>query len=390
MFSENRRTLGMTSVVAALVAMAFAGCGGSDGDDAGSASTTAAPAATTADAPREQIGKGLTIGFVSITNCGNPTICAVQKSFAAEAKALGASAKVLEAPANASPVDAGISNLDQLVSQKVDAVAYWPADEGAMTAPTERAKKAGVPVFGYDLYNTKVGAGASVIASVNQGRELQAKQSADALCKKHPEGGEVLVGKFGVPLPSITFLLDKFKGYLNDCSGGKLKIVASFDNKTDDVSGGRAGAEPAIQAHPDVVGIESYNDATAIGAAQAAQELGKRDKVFIAGYNLAPDGVSTLENGRLDASWDYQPAIAGQLLARSMVEYLAKKETSPSAFTMVWPKCYSPKTVGDLASPDEQLAQIASGEDLAAAAGPFVQEATSIPAPSSSLPGCDG
>ncbi len=373
-------------LVGALAAAGLTACG-SDDDTTGDTSG-ATTASTAAEAPA-QIGAGKTIGFVSITNCGNPTICAVQKAFEAEAKALGAEAKVLEAPGNANPVDAGISNFDQLISQKVDAVAYWPADEGAMKAPTQRAVQAKIPVFGYDLYSTDVGADQPVLASVNQGRELQAKQAAEAICASNPDGGEVLVGKYSVPLPSITFLLEKFEEYLTACGDGKLRVVGSFDNKTDDVSGGRAGAEPAIQAHPNVVAIQTYNDATSIGASQAAQALGKRDQIFIAGYNLAPDGVAALENGRLDASWDYQPVVAGQRLARIVLEYLAEENSAPSTFTTVWPKCFSPETIGTLVSPDDQLAKIAAGEDLAAAAGPFVQESAEIIAPPDDLPGCD-
>lgn len=384
----SRRRVRALACAAAVAALVAGGCGSSDdgstqaASDGGAATTEAAPSN---DLP--QIGRGLKIGFVSITNCANPLICAVGKAFAAEARALGAEATVLEAAGNANVVDANISNMDQLVSQKADAIAVWPADEGAIKAPTERAARARIPVFGYDLYQPF---GKDIVMTVNQGRELQAKQSAEALCNERPDGGPVLFGNYALPLPSITYLQDRFERYLADCSGGKLTVDAVFSNRTDDVSGGRTAAEPAIQANPDVVGIANYNDATAIGASQAAQSLGKRDQVWISGYNLAPDGVAALKEGRIDASWDYQPALAGQLLARTMIEYLAGRERRPSRVMMVWPRCFTTETIDDMVPQADQVAEVAAGVDLAARAGPLVQSGETIPAPGDDLPGCDG
>ncbi|MDO8210221.1 sugar ABC transporter substrate-binding protein [Conexibacter sp. CPCC 206217] len=392
-FTSRRRARALACAAAtATVALAAVGCGSSSDSDSSSASTpaatqgSAAPAASTATRP-EQIGRGMRIGFVSITNCANPLICAVGRAFAAEARALGAQATVLQAGASANVVDANISNMDQLTSQKVDAIAVWPADEGAIKSPTQRAAQARIPVFGYDLYQPF---DRSIVMTVNQGRALQAKQSAELLCRERPDGGPVLFGNYALPLPSITYLRDRFEQYLKQCSGGRLDVAAEFANRTDDVSGARTAAEPAIQANPDVVGIASYNDATAIGASQAAQSLGKREQAWISGYNLAPDGVDALKEGRIDVSWDYQPAVAGQVLARAMIEYLAGKQRSPPSVVMVWPKCYTTKTIDEMVPQQEQVDAIAAGVDVAARAGPLVQSGDAIPAPGDDLPGCDG
>lgn len=390
-FPSRSRVRALACAAAAVAAVA-AGCGSSGEDDGGAAGadagtgTVAAPSAP-AGKRLPQIGRGLRVGFVSITNCANPVICAVGRAFAAEARALGAEATVLEAGGNANVVDANISNMDQLISQKVDAIAVWPADEGAIKAPTNRAAQAKIPVFGYDLYQPF---GRDIVMTVNQGRELQAKQSAELLCEKRPDGGPVLFGNYALPLPSIAYLQERFERYLAGCSDGRLKVDAVFSNRTDDVSGARTAAEPAIQANPDVVGIASYNDATAIGASQAAQSLGKRDQAWISGYNLAPDGVAALKEGRIDVSWDYQPAVAGQVLARNVIEYLAGRARSPPKVVMVWPKCYTKETIDQLVPQAEQVQEVAAGVDLAERAGALVQSADAIPAPGDDLPGCGG
>lgn len=366
------------------LALGVSACGGSDSD-----ATEAAASATTGEgvetAPEKNIGEGLTIGFVSITNCGNPTICALSNAFKAEAEALGAKGVVLEWSGAGSPVDAAITNMDQLVAQKVDAIAFWPLDPGSMKAPTQRANDAGIPVFAHDLYDTD---NTGVITSVTQGRELKAKQAAELLCREKPDGGDVLYGNYALPAPTFNFLVAKFKEYLAKCSDGKLKVAEQFLNKTDDVAGSRTTAEPAIQSHPNVVGIDAYNDVTAIGASQAAESLGKRDQIWISGYNVAPDGVSALKAGRIDVSWDYQALVIGQILARTMIEYASGENKEPPKVIMVWPKCYSVNTIDELATFEERLGRISSGDYLADDDPDLVQSGDTIPVPSDDLPTC--
>lgn len=367
---------------AALMAGGLGACG-DDEEEPASTATAATATAEPAAAEQEQVGKGLTIGFVPATNCANETVCNVGKAFEAQAKAMGAMAVVLENGTD--PVNDAIKNVDQLIAQKVDAIAFWPLDPGAMKAPTRRATQADIPVFAHDLYDTE---DSGVVASVTEGRELKAKQAAEEICKKVPDGGDVLYGDLGLPAPTLVFLADKFKENLEACSGGKLKVAGTFNNKNDDVATARTTAESAIQKNPDIVAIDSYNDPTAIGASQAATTLGKRDGLLISGYNLAENGVDALKGKRIDVSWDYRPFVVGQLLAKQMIEYAAGKEKSPPKITMVWPKCYTPDTIGELGSADEQLEAIAKGEDLSAAEPELVETGTEIPTPGDKLPGC--
>lgn len=382
------RDLGRHAALAAGIlslAVGAAACGDDDEESAsgGEATAETQAAETTAGKPVEQIGKGMTIGFVPATNCANETVCDVGKGFKAQAEAMGAKAVVLENGND--PVNDAIKNVDQLIAQKVDAIAYWPLDPGAMKAPTKRAERAGIPVFAHDLYDTK---DSGVVSSVTEGRELKAKQAAEQICKQRPDGGEILYGDLGLPAPTLVFLREKFTAALKECSGGKLKIADDFTNKNDDVATARGTAEAALQKNPDVVAIDSYNDPTSIGASQAAQSLGKRDGLWISGYNLAKNGIDALSAGRIDVSWDYRPVVVGQILARTMVEYAAKKNTSPAKIQMVWPKCYTKDTIGEKPSNEEQLKQIADGVDLAEADPGLTEEAETVPTPGDSLPGC--
>jgi ribose transport system substrate-binding protein len=337
------------------------------------------------DATPSAAGNGFTVGMVSVTNCGNPTICAVEKGFSAEVERAGGKAIVLEWDGQGSPVEAAIRNMDQLIAQNVDAIALWPIDAGALKAPTKRAFTKGIPVVAFDDFDVT---NEGVIALVTQGRELKAKQAADLFCQRLPTGSKVLYGDYGLPIPSLQFLATKFAEHLKACSNGGITIASTYINKTDDVAGARTAAEPALQANRDVVGVDSYNDPTSVGASQAAEALGLRKNLLILGYNTAPDGVEALKAGRLDYSWDYQPVLSGQLLARTAIEYITGVNKTPPKIIMVWPRCYSAQTIAERPSWDQQIIDIGKGTDLAAGASTYITRGDSVPAIPSTLPGC--
>lgn len=384
--SSHRRPIRLLLLPLGAAAALMAAACGSDSDMSAPVAGTAASQAPSAADAGSRPGEGITIGFVAVTNCANPTICAVLDGVKAEAEAAGATATVLEwsGASGSNPVDAMISNVDQLIAQKVDAIAVWPVDSGAVKAPIARAVAAGIPVF---LFDEPVAADTDVVSAVAQGRELQAKQSAEYICAARPDGGTVLYGDYGLPIGTLQFLAAKFKENIERCSGGKLK-VAVYQNATDDVSGARKTAEPALLSNRDTVAIAGYNDPTSVGGSQAAQSLNVRDKLVIAGYNLAPDGVEALEGGRLDVSWDYQPVVMGQLITKQMINYVNGTEKAPPKVTVVWPKCYDRSTIADAPGNEALLERVKQGEDLSTLDPALVQTGDAIPVPGDDLPSC--
>jgi ribose transport system substrate-binding protein len=345
-----------------------------DGGDASEAAATTSADAETAETTAAGGGEGITIGFVSIW-CSNPTVCAVNQAFAAEAEAQGASAVVLEADIN-DMVNSQVEAFDQLIAQGVDAIAFWPLDDVALQAPMERAREAGIELFAHDLYNDPSG---SVVTSVLQGREAKAKMAASLVCESlGDDGGQVLYGTAAGGIPTLVFLQEKFEEYLADCPGAE--VVATFENPSDDVDGAQAAAEAALQANPDVEAVFNYNDPTGIGVSNAANALG-RELAYNDGYNLSQDGLDALGSGRLTVSWDYRAADIGQVLARTMVEYLDGTNTSPPKFIAVWPLAYTPATVGEVATLDERLAKIRDGVYIVDEQPEFMTMSDEFPAP---------
>ncbi len=394
---RRRRLAGASRSVTAPVCIglmiALAACGSGDSDTSADPApdSAAAPAAESSDpnapAPDAALpGEGLTIGFVAVTNCANPTICAVLEAVKAEAEAAGAETIVLEwgGASGTNPVDAMISNIDQLIAEDVDALGVWAVDQNAASAPISRAAAAGIPVFTFD--NTDV-ANTDIVSSVVAGRELQAKQAAEYLCEARPDGGTVLYGDYGLPIPSLQFLKEKFEENIAECSGGNLEVVV-YQNATDDVAGARLTAEPALLSNPDTVAIAGYNDPTSVGGSQAAESLGVRDDLVIAGYNLAPDGVDALTQGRLDVSWDFQPVVLGQIITKQMIAYVTGEDTDPPPVTVVWPKCYDVESIAEAPGNEALLESIRAGEDTSLLDPDLISTGEDNLVPGDDLPGC--
>jgi ribose transport system substrate-binding protein len=349
---------------------------------AGSASSEAG-SATTAAASSAEEGSGFKIGFVSALDCSNALVCAQQEAFEAEAKSLGAEAVILEAPVT-NLVPTQIKNMEQLISEKVSAIAIWPQDESGLKQPIKRAAEAGIPVFGTELYEPE---GQELVTDIVQGRSLAGKQMAETACEKEPAGGgEVLFGNFAGPNPGLKIMLEWFDKTLKECGPNNKKV--EFLNETDDVAGSRPKAEAAFQTAPNAFAVANYNDPTAEGASLAAEQLGIREKLWIMGYNLGEDGVEALEKGRIDESWDFRATTIGQLLAKMMVEYLSGKEKEPAKIVMAWPKCYTQETIGEHKDTAEDVAAIEGGEFLAERFPELFEEGETIPDPPASITNC--
>jgi ABC-type sugar transport system substrate-binding protein len=324
----------------------------------------------------------VTIGFATLWS-SVPAVSNVNRGFAAQAEAMGATAKVIEAKIS-DPLNTQLADMDQLIAQGVDALAFWPLDDNAYNAVLKRAQEKGIPVFAHDAYAPNLLT--QVVTSVTQGRALRAKQGADLICQKlGPAGGEVLYGNFAVAIPTLTFLKEQFTSALAQCPN-PVKLVGEFANKTDDVDGGRTAAEAALLAHPEVKAVFNYNDATAIGTAQAASSLNRRDGLWIDGYNLGQDGIDALKSGRIDASWDYRGVQIGQEIARLMIDHARDDSAAPPKVVMVWPKGYTKANIDTLETPDQLLDKVSQGVDLLAAEPTLTSSGSEILTPPADIP----
>lgn len=285
----------------------------------------------------------------------NPTVKLSQDALIAAVEARGASIELLEADPR-DPVNTMISNMDVLISEGVDALAYFPVDPNALTAPTERATSAGIPVLASEQTD------GPVTAMFHRGLEHAAVMVADAVCAEFPDGASIVYGGYAQPDPGLIVYQETFIAALEQCSDGRIRIAAEFQNRTDDVAGALDPALAALQRVPDVQAIVNYSDVTAIGASRAATQLGLRDQVTIFGHNLAEDGIAAIRDGVIDYSIWSPVAVLGQYVGKQLVDVALGRQVPK--YTVVWQSCYSLSNIDQLPTPDEQLAAVRAGESL--------------------------
>jgi ribose transport system substrate-binding protein len=186
------------------------------------------------------------------------------------------------------------SQVEDFISQKVDAIVLTPYDSQAIGSAIVEANKAKIPVFTADIANTsKTGTVVAHIASDNVQGGVQAGKLMCAALQGH--AGAVAI----IDEPEVTSVQDRVKGFkraLAACSGAKV---------VQDVSGGgeraKAGAvaEDVLQSHKDLAGIFGINDDSALGASKAVSAAGLTGKIAVVGYDATAEARTAIKNGTM-------------------------------------------------------------------------------------------
>lgn len=253
----------------------------------------------------------LTVG-VSISFAANETVQAVVAGLEAELSTFDA--KLIQADANLS-VDKQISDIDSFVNKGVDAIVVIPIDLATIKNALDRADTAGIPIFANDaVVGNDVTAEqlSPVIAQVHTNRPADAV--AGFIADKTGGKGQVGAITIAAPVAQIQYFVGEVVKNLE--ASGMSMIGEPKGNPTDDAAGARPLAEAMLTQNPNLAAIFSYNDPSAIGASAAAKAAGKRDQVVITGFNASKDGLAAIEDGTIDATWDYRAPEQGQLLGR--------------------------------------------------------------------------
>ena len=186
-----------------------------------------------------------------------------------------------------------ISQVEDFISRKVDAIIVCPVDSKGIGSGIAEANKAGIPVFTADIA-AEEGKVVSHIASDNvQGGKLAGEYLAKLLNGK----GNVAI----INQPAITSVLDRVAGFkeaINKYPG--ITIVADVNGQGVRDRSLQVTAD-VLQANPKLTGIFGINDDSALGALDAVNQFNRKG-VFIIGYDATPPAVDAiLKNSPLKA-----------------------------------------------------------------------------------------
>ncbi|HEV7663160.1 MAG TPA: substrate-binding domain-containing protein [Chloroflexota bacterium] len=209
--------------------------------------------------------------------------------------------------------------IDRAMSKKPAAIAYFVADPKSPGPQVTEAMKQGIPVFA--VFGKPDGFVANAYM-VLQDFEM-GKRTATYLSQHLAKGAEVAIIS-GPLTQNIKDELDgasaAFQAEGNQVDGDS----AAQRNLTNDSAGGQAVMQALLQRFPNLQGVFTYDDATAIGAAAAAKAAGKQ--ILFASRNATPEGIAAIKDGTLLATCDLNTIGLGQSVGNAIIAQVTGKQ----------------------------------------------------------------
>ncbi len=181
-----------------------------------------------------------------------------------------------------------ISQIEDFISRKVDAIIVSPVDSKGIGSGITEANRANIPVFTADIA-AEQGKVVSHIASDNvQGGRLAGEYLAKLLNGK----GKVAI----INQPAITSVLDRVAGFREAIAKyPDIKIVADVNGQGVRDRSLQVTAD-VLQANPQLDGIFGINDDSALGALDAVNQFNRKGIVLI-GYDATPPAADAILKG---------------------------------------------------------------------------------------------
>lgn len=207
-----------------------------------------------------------------------------------------------------------VNQVQDLLTQKIDALIYIPAGAAAATVPTKLAQAAGIPVINID--RNAAGAPGNTFIATNS------VESAKAVCahiiKQAGAAGNMVIihGQKGT-----TPEVDRSKGCMDVVKANPgVKIVAEqFSNLWSQDEGFQI-TQNILQAHPDVTIVFAEADGLALGAAQAIKVANPSGKIWVAGFDGDTAALEALKNGVFDVTATQQTQLMGRMAVQNAVK----------------------------------------------------------------------
>jgi ribose transport system substrate-binding protein len=305
-----------------LMAVIAAGCGG--GTDTVTVTTEGGGAAAegngseTAAEGSNPSGKKVTI-TASVPPTDHGWLGAISKDAKAQAaKYDDVEFKLLEAADS----DSQAQQIQQVISEKPDALVVLPQDGEALTPVAEQAEDAGIPVVNIDrLFSSPNAATATILGDNYQIGSLAAEYISEQLnCKGKIAEIEGLAG--------ISVTQERTEGFEDQlkksCPDGGVEIVASQPADFNPEKG-LTVMENILEAQPELDAVYTQDDDMAQGVVQAIRNAGRDDEMFLTGVGGSQAAMEQIKEGGLyRATFLYNPNIAAS--AVNMARLLALGE----------------------------------------------------------------
>jgi ribose transport system substrate-binding protein len=210
-----------------------------------------------------------------------------------------------------------INQVQDLLTQNIDALIYIPAGAAAATVPTKLAQAAGIPVINVD--RNAAGAPGNTFIATNS--VASAKAVCEYIIKQAGGAGNMVIihGQKGT-----TPELDRTKGCMEAVNANPgIKIVAQQYSNMWSQDEGFQITQNLLQAHPDVKIVVAQADGLALGAAQAIKVAKPAGKIWVAGFDGDTAALKALKDGVFDVTATQQTQRMGRMAVEDAIKLRA-------------------------------------------------------------------
>ncbi|WP_300366586.1 D-ribose ABC transporter substrate-binding protein [Brachyspira sp.] len=251
--------------------------------------------------------RSLSVGL-SVSTLNNPFFVTLSDGAKAKAKELNINLSVVNASDDTAKQ---ASDIEDLISKKVQVIIVNPVDSDAVAPAVESAIAANIPVIALD----RIINGVEVTSQISSDNVSGAKMAGEYLIELIGEKAEV-AELIGIPGASAT--IDRGKGF-HEAADNKLNIIASQTANFNRAEG-LTVMENILQANPNIKGVFAHNDEMALGALEAIQAVGKN--IAIIGFDATDDAVVSVKDGTMKATVAQKPDLMGAIAVETALKII--------------------------------------------------------------------
>jgi ribose transport system substrate-binding protein len=247
-------------------------------------------------------------------NLTNPFFQAFRLGADSAAKQLNAST-IHYVPTKPDSIPEQLSQIEDVVIKKPDAIVFIPVDYKAMTPGVKKINDAKIPV----VNSTDRSEGGTFVSFVGADDYSTALEAGKTLVTALGGKGNVVIIE-GVR--GVLGNTDRVRGFRKAVEAfPDIKILTSQPANYQRLQALQV-MENVMQTYPKIDGVMAANDAMATGVAEALE--GANRKSLIVGINGSKEAVEAIRTGKMLASGDAAPFLQGCFAAMSAIREIRK------------------------------------------------------------------
>lgn len=263
------------------------------------------------EAPNSNADKPRKFGATYMT-MNNPFFVALNDGIKSVVEANGDSLVALDP---ALDLNKQISQIEDLIAQKVDAIFLNPVDWKGIKPALEAAKKAGIPIINVDAPVFDEDLVDCIVASDNYGAGVLV---AEDVMKRLDSAKVVLLEH-----PTAKSAIDRTQAFKDMVADKPQYEIVASQSSEGQLEQAMPVMENILQAQKEIDVVYALNDPTAMGALAALQAANRDKDVLVYGVDGAPEAKLMVKEGKITGTAAQSPKGIGTTAAEVCYRLLA-------------------------------------------------------------------